>query len=67
MNNLIYLLALIFTIIGALNWLLVADFNFNLVEKLFKSGSLLTKIIYNLVGISAIIVLVYLFSNNFNM
>jgi uncharacterized membrane protein YuzA (DUF378 family) len=44
-------------VIGGLNWLLVG-FGFNLVDYLFGAGSVLSKIIYILVGISAIIELV---------
>lgn len=42
-------------IIGALNWLLIGIFNFNLVDTLFGSGSFLSKLVYILVGISGII------------
>jgi len=45
--------ALILLIIGGLNWGLVGLFNFNLVSFLF-GGSLVGKLIYILVGISAI-------------
>ena len=48
-------IALILTIIGALNWGLIGFFNFNLVSFLFGEASLLTQIIYMLVGISAVI------------
>jgi len=40
-------------IIGGLNWLLVA-FGYNLVEAIFGIGTSLTKLIYILVGLSAI-------------
>ena len=48
-------IALILTIIGALNWGLIGFFGFNLVSFLFGEASLLTQIIYILVGISAVI------------
>lgn len=48
-------IALILTVIGALNWGLIGFFGFNLVSFLFGEASLLTQIIYMLVGISAII------------
>lgn len=38
-------------IIGALNWLLVGLFSFNLVDSIFGSLSVLTRIIYIIVGI----------------
>ena len=47
-------LALTLVIVGALNWLLVGAFSFNLVDALFGSGSILAKIIYILVGISGL-------------
>ena len=40
-------------VIGGLNWGLVGAFHFNLVEKIFGTGSL-TTIIYVLVGLSAV-------------
>lgn len=48
--------ALILTIIGALNWGLVGFFDFNLVSFLFGVG-ILTRIIYMLVGLSALAVM----------
>lgn len=48
-------IALAFTIIGAINWGLIGLFNFNLVETLFGINTMLTKIIYSLVGICGLI------------
>ena len=48
--------ALVLTIIGALNWGLVGFFNFNLVSFIFGDLTILSKIVYMLVGISGIIV-----------
>ena len=45
---------LIFTIIGALNWGLIGFFNFNLVDAIFGSMSVIARIIYALVGISGL-------------
>lgn len=47
-------LALTLVIIGAINWLLVGLFEFNLVDAIFGSLSTLTRIIYSLVGIAGI-------------
>ncbi len=47
-------IALTLVIIGALNWLLVGLIDFNLVDTLFGAGSILSRIIYILVGISGI-------------
>jgi uncharacterized membrane protein YuzA (DUF378 family) len=57
----ITIISLILTIIGGLNWLLVGIANFNLVSWIF-SGSLyfIARIIYALVGLSAIWVTFYL-------
>ncbi|MBO6262803.1 MAG: DUF378 domain-containing protein [Clostridia bacterium] len=41
-------------IIGALNWLLVGLFSFDLVAFLFGAGSVLTRIVYSLVGVAGI-------------
>lgn len=51
----LYNIALTLVIVGALNWLLVGVFKFDLVATLFGSMSLFTRIIYSLVGISGII------------
>ena len=47
-------IALALVIIGAINWLLVGAFNFNLVDTIFGAMSILSKIIYILVGISGL-------------
>jgi uncharacterized membrane protein YuzA (DUF378 family) len=44
-------IVLTLVIIGALNWLLVGLFNFNLVDSIFGSLSVLSRIIYIIVGI----------------
>ena len=43
-------IALTLVIVGALNWLLVGLFSFNLVDTIFGVGSLLSRLIYILVG-----------------
>lgn len=53
--KLIYNIALTLVIIGALNWLLIGLFNFDLVASIFGNMSILSRIIYSLVGISGII------------
>ncbi len=47
-------LAYVLVIIGALNWGLIGIFGFNLVSFLFGEMTVLTRIIYSLVGISAV-------------
>ena len=54
---------LVITIIGAINWGLIGLFDFNLVDTLFGTGSLLSKLIYILVGICGIINIGILFSH----
>lgn len=56
-------LALILTIIGALNWGLVGLFDFNLVSTLFGDENVVTRIIYALVGIAGIINIGLLFED----
>ena len=51
----LYYIALALVIIGALNWLLVGLFDFNLVSTLFGNMSVFSRIIYVLVGISGVI------------
>ena len=46
--------ALVLIIIGAINWGLIGIFKFNLVDTLFGSTSILSRIIYTLVGISGL-------------
>lgn len=43
------------TIIGAINWGLIGLLDFNLVDALFGTGSILSRIVYILVGISGLI------------
>ncbi len=48
------IIALVLVIIGAINWGLIGLFNFNLVDTLFGAMSLVSRIIYILVGISGL-------------
>jgi uncharacterized protein len=50
-------IAVILLIIGGLNWLLVGLFSFDLVAAIFGELSILSRIIYILVGLSALWVL----------
>ncbi|MFH1451570.1 MAG: DUF378 domain-containing protein [archaeon] len=54
-------IVLVLVIIGGLNWGLVGFFNYNLVGELFGSTSTLTKIIYDLVGLSALWTIYFVF------
>ena len=48
-------IALVFTIIGAINWGLVGIFDFNLVTSLFGEANIISRIIYIVVGICGLI------------
>ena len=55
-------IALVLTIVGALNWGLIGIFNFNLVSFLFDDMStVISKIIYIIVGVSGLISIISLF------
>ena len=41
-------------IIGGINWGLIGLFNYNLVDSLFGTMSLMSRVIYTLVGVAAI-------------
>ena len=56
-------IALVITIIGAINWGLIGLFDFNLVATLFESAEVIEKFIYILVGISGLINIGILFMN----
>lgn len=62
------IIAIVLTIIGAINWGLIGLFDFNLVALIFGGAeSLFTKIIYILVGIAGLLdfkILVELFDEN---
>lgn len=52
------LVTLILTIIGGINWGLIAVADFNLVTAIFGEDTTLTNIVYGLVGLSALYQLV---------
>lgn len=47
-------IALVLIIIGAINWGLIGFFDFNLVDTIFGTMSVVSRIIYALVGISGL-------------
>ena len=49
-------IALALVIIGGLNWGLVGLFDYNLVSMIFGDMSTLTRVVYDLVGLSAVYV-----------
>lgn len=48
------LATLLLVIVGGVNWGLVGAFDFNLVSALFGEGSVLSRIVYVVVGLSAL-------------
>ena len=57
-------IALILVIIGAINWGLIGIFDYNLVDSIFGTMSIVSKIIYILVGISGLWSISALFTNH---
>lgn len=51
----LYYIALTLVIIGAINWLLIGLLDFDLVATLFGEMSMLSRIVYSLVGLSGLI------------
>ena len=47
-------IALVLVVIGAINWGLIGILNFNLVDAIFGTMSVISRIIYALVGISGL-------------
>lgn len=61
--NVLQKIALVIVIIGALNWLLIGVFDFNLVSFVFDNMStVVSRIIYVLVGIAGIVTISALFT-----
>ena len=48
------IIALVLVIIGAVNWGLIGLFGFNLVEAIFGAMTMISRIVYILVGISGL-------------
>ncbi len=56
--NILRIITYLLVIIGAINWGLVGFFGFDLVASIFGEMTLVTRIVYGLIGISAIISLI---------
>lgn len=52
----VYTLALVLLVVGGLNWGLVGLLNFDLVAAIFGEMSMLSRVVYSLVGISSVYV-----------
>ena len=59
-------IALIFTIIGAINWGLIGFFQFDLVASIFGNMSVFSRIIYSIIGISGLYAISFLFRDRDN-
>ena len=57
------IIALTLTIIGAINWGLIGLFDFNLVDSVFGTMSMLSRIIYIIVGVCSLINIGLLFNH----
>ena len=57
-------IALVLIIVGAINWGLIGLFEFNLVDTIFGTMSVISRIIYVLVGISGLWGIKLLFDKN---
>lgn len=55
--KILHMVTFLLVVVGALNWGLVGFFNFNLVSTIFGAG-MLTNVVYDLVGLSAVYILV---------
>ena len=55
--NALDLVAFVLVIVGGLNWALVGVLNFDLVATIFGDMSTLSRIVYTIVGVSAIYLL----------
>ena len=56
-------ICLVLTIIGAIVWGLIGVFDFNLVATIFGDNSMLSRVIYTLVGIAGLINIYLLFTD----
>ncbi len=55
-------ISMILVIIGAIVWLLVGLFNFNLVALIFGEATMVARIIYSLVGIAGLFTIFFIFA-----
>jgi len=60
-KNIIYTVALVLTIIGAINWGFIGLISFNVVVAIFGFAPAIVRLIYILVGIAAIYVAIVIF------
>lgn len=54
-NKYIHTVAIILLVIGGLNWLVIGINGTNVVEMILGNGTMITRVVYILVGLSAIL------------
>ena len=54
-------IALFLVIIGAINWLMIGLFNYNVITALFGAASMISRSIYSLVGLAGLFSISLLF------
>lgn len=59
--NILQKIALVFTIIGGITWGVIGIFDFNIVDYIFMSNTVATRVVYSIVGICALFNLILLF------
>ena len=57
-------IALVITIVGAVNWGLIGIFDYNLVDSLFGNASVLSRIVYITVAVAGLLNIALLFLRN---
>lgn len=55
-------ISMILVIVGAIVWLLVGLFNFNLVALIFGEASMIARVIYSLVGLAGLFTIFFIFA-----
>ncbi|MBE5764913.1 MAG: DUF378 domain-containing protein [Clostridiales bacterium] len=55
-------ISMILVIVGAIVWLLVGLFDFNLVAMLFGDASMVSRVIYSLVGLAGLFTIFFIFA-----
>jgi len=58
MHSIIYQIAYILVIVGALSWGIIGVFGIDFIARLFGAGTPGTRAVYILIGIAAIIILI---------
>ena len=57
--NILRYTAYLLVLVGAINWGLIGFFGYNLVSAIFGDMTILSRIVYSLVGIGAVVSMIY--------